>query len=90
MPELFTLVPHTILQSFHRSYDVPQALRWRPGHFAAHVTGMPIEERLLWLQQAREAIGEGALAAADGRAEPVAGADEEARGAERYRPLSSP
>ena len=55
---LFRLVPHTVLQSFHRDHDVPKPLRWRAGHFAAHLTGMPLPRRLLCLQVLRRALGE--------------------------------
>ena len=55
---IFTLVPHTVLQSFHRDHDVPDEFRWRPGHFAAHMTGMPLERRLLCLQLLREVLGD--------------------------------
>jgi hypothetical protein len=42
----FCIVPHKILQSFYRDYQLPAELKWSPGDFAAHITGMPIEKRM--------------------------------------------
>ena len=55
---LFTILPHTVLQSFARDYDVPEELRWRPGHFSAHLTGMPLDRRLRMLEQVLAAEAE--------------------------------
>jgi len=32
-------IPHTIIQSFYREFDLPEHLKWKPEHFAAHITG---------------------------------------------------
>lgn len=42
-------VPHNILQSFYRDYDITPDNIWKPGHFSAHVTGMGDDKRVLIL-----------------------------------------
>lgn len=39
-------IPHRKIQSFYRTYLVPDHLHWQTGDFAAHVTGMDLPERL--------------------------------------------
>jgi len=41
-----TVIPHNIIQSFFRDYDLPADKRWKPGHFSAHFTGMPMNRRM--------------------------------------------
>lgn len=50
-PELFTIVPHRTFQSFLRNYGTPPGLAWQPGDFAAHITGMPLPDRVEYLNQ---------------------------------------
>jgi hypothetical protein len=45
-PKEIVIIPHKIIQSFYRNYDLPDNLRWQKKDFAAHITGMPIETRL--------------------------------------------
>jgi len=45
-PKEIVIIPHKIIQSFYRNYDLPENLRWQKKDFAAHITGMPIETRL--------------------------------------------
>jgi len=39
-------IPHNVIQSFYRDYDITQENIWKPGHFSAHVTGMPEHKRI--------------------------------------------
>jgi len=41
-----TIIPHNIIQSFHRDIDLPEKNKWKVGHFAAHFTGMSLEKRI--------------------------------------------
>ena len=41
-----TVIPHNIIQSFYRDHDLPPEKKWRPGHFSAHLTGMPLHRRI--------------------------------------------
>lgn len=41
-----TLIPHNVIQSFFRDHDLPADKRWKPGHFSAHMTGMPLDRRI--------------------------------------------
>jgi hypothetical protein len=45
-PKEIVIIPHKIIQSFYRNYDLPDNLRWQKKDFAAHITGMCIEDRL--------------------------------------------
>jgi len=47
----FLIVPHNIVQSFYRDYRLPPELKWSRGDFAAHITGMPLEKRLVALRE---------------------------------------
>ena len=40
------LIPHNIIQSFYRDWDLPENLKWKPGHWAAHITGMDLSKRI--------------------------------------------
>lgn len=41
-----TIIPHNIIQSFHRDHTLPPDKKWKLGHFAAHFTGMSLEKRI--------------------------------------------
>ncbi len=41
-----TIIPHNIIQSFHRDHDLPEENKWKVGHFSAHFTGMSMEKRI--------------------------------------------
>lgn len=41
-----TIIPHNIIQSFHRDHDLPEKNKWKLGHFSAHFTGMSMEKRI--------------------------------------------
>ena len=41
-----TIIPHNIIQSFHRDHDLPEKNKWMLGHFSAHFTGMSLEKRI--------------------------------------------
>ena len=43
---ILTVIPHNIIQSFYRDHDLPPEKKWRPGHFSAHLTGMPLHRRI--------------------------------------------
>lgn len=43
------IIPHKVIQSFHRDYDLPEHFRWSYGDFSVHVTGMSLEKRLIEL-----------------------------------------
>lgn len=45
-PMPVTIIPHNIIQSFYRDHDLPANKKWKPGHFACHLTGMPLEKRI--------------------------------------------
>ena len=45
-PMPLTIIPHNIIQSFYRDHDLPPEKKWKPGHFAAHFTGMSLEKRI--------------------------------------------
>jgi len=47
----FLIVPHRKLQSFWKDHGLVPELKWRPGDFAAHITGMPLEKRLEMLKE---------------------------------------
>jgi len=41
-----TIIPHNIIQSFHRDHDLPEKHKWKIGDFSAHFTGMSLEKRI--------------------------------------------
>lgn len=43
---LIKTIPHRIIQSFHRNKELPSELKWREGDFSAHITGMPLQDRI--------------------------------------------
>ena len=49
-------IPHTIIQSFYREFDCPENFKWKPEHFAAHITGnhLSIKQRLILRNQILE------------------------------------
>jgi hypothetical protein len=44
--EFYKIIPHNIIQSFYRDYDLPENKKWKLGHFSAHITGMNINKRI--------------------------------------------
>jgi hypothetical protein len=34
-----TVIPHKIIQSFYREFDLPDNFKWQEGDFSAHITG---------------------------------------------------
>jgi hypothetical protein len=45
------IIPHKIIQSFHRNYSLPNNMKWQPNDFCAHITGMNMQDRLVMLQE---------------------------------------
>lgn len=45
-PNDIITIPHRLIQSFYRTYDLPKELHWQPGDFSAHITGMDLSKRL--------------------------------------------
>lgn len=45
------IIPHKIIQSFHRNYSLPDNRKWQPNDFCAHITGMSIKDRLVMLKE---------------------------------------
>jgi len=44
------IIPHREIQSFYRNFLVPLGRHWSCGDFAAHVTGMDLETRIIIIQ----------------------------------------
>jgi hypothetical protein len=40
------VIPHNIIQSFHRDHTLEPKNKWKPGHFSAHFTGMSLSKRI--------------------------------------------
>lgn len=49
-PHHAMIVPHRTIQSFVRNWGIPAGKGWMPGDFAAHITGMPLETRIFYLE----------------------------------------
>ena len=41
-----TVIPHNIIQSFHRDHTLKPENKWKPGDFSAHFTGMSMSKRI--------------------------------------------
>ena len=55
--DAFCLIPHGVVQSYYRKDNAREdASYWKPGDFAVHLTGMPLEERVRVLQTSFSAL----------------------------------
>jgi hypothetical protein len=50
------ITPHRIIQSFYRNYFLPDAMKWQPNDFCAHITGMSIPDRLVAIKEIQNSI----------------------------------
>jgi len=43
---------------FYKDYYLPEELKWKPGDFAAHFTGMPLERPLTAVQEVQDQVAQ--------------------------------
>ncbi len=51
-----TIIPHNIIQSFHRDHTLSEENKWKVGHFSAHFTGMSLEKRIQYRDEVLKTI----------------------------------